>query len=64
VKLLSTAEVAARLGISRQRVGALQKEGRLKGTKVGHYWSFRESEVERLVRLPAHRPPKPPPAQK
>jgi excisionase family DNA binding protein len=48
---LSTAQVAAALGVSRERVCALVLEGKLKraGT-VGKTWLFHPKDVERYVK--------------
>jgi len=59
MKLLNTAEVARRLGVSRQRVAQYVKEGRLRPavpvTARQGMW-FLEEEVARFEREPKRRP--------
>jgi excisionase family DNA binding protein len=43
--LLSTRQAAHRLGLSRSRVRALMRLGRLPAKKVGTYWLIRESDL-------------------
>lgn len=47
--MLTTPEVAARLGISRRRVGQLIKDGRLRATKHGRDWLVSERAVDAYV---------------
>lgn len=58
MKILSTAEAAARLGVSRRRVQALISEGRIPAAKHGRDWIIREPDLKRLVLLPTGRPRK------
>ena len=60
MKLLSTADAAQRLNVSRQRVQALVAEGRLKATKVGRGYVIREADLLKLERKPPYRPKKHP----
>jgi len=48
-RLLSTLEVAGRLGMVRQSVYELLARGQLRGSKVGRCWTIRESEVLRYM---------------
>lgn len=57
-KLLSTAEVAAQLGVTRQRVLELITEERLPAEKVGRAYVVRSSAVSSLSLLKVGRPPK------
>jgi excisionase family DNA binding protein len=43
---LTLAEAARELGLSRQRLAVLAKEGRLGHQVAGRYWIFTQSEVE------------------
>jgi len=43
--LLSTRQVAHRLGLSRSRVRELMRLGRLPAIKVGPYWLIRETDL-------------------
>ena len=58
-KLLSTAEVAAQLGVTRQRVLELITEGRLSAIKVGRAYVVRAGDVSSLSLMKVGRPPKP-----
>ena len=58
-KLLSTAEVAAQLGVTRQRVLELITEGRLPAIKVGRAYVVRAGDVSSLTLMKVGRPPKP-----
>lgn len=55
---LTTAEAAARLGVSRGRVLHLIRDKRLPATKHGRDWVIRENDLEQLRRLPVGRPSK------
>lgn len=44
--ILMVPQVAVLLGISEPRVHQLIKAGRLKATRLGHYWMIRPSDVE------------------
>ena len=43
--LLTTTQVAERLGVTRQRVGQLIAHGLLTATKVGHAWVVEERDL-------------------
>ncbi len=58
-KLLSTAEVAAHLGVTRQRVLELIGEERLSALKVGRAYVVRADDLSSLSIGKAGRPPKP-----
>lgn len=45
-KYLSTPEVAKILGLSRARIGLMLVSRKMKGTKVGRYWTIPESELK------------------
>jgi excisionase family DNA binding protein len=45
-------------GVSRERVKALIREGRLPAQKVGTQWALRTQDVAAYKPLPAHRPKK------
>lgn len=55
VTLLTTAEVAARLGVSERRVRALIAARRV-GSKIGGTWLVREDELPSLIPGPGHWP--------
>lgn len=59
MKLLSTRETAALLGLSRQRVQELAQAGRLPSLLVGNSRVFRPEDVARFRRQPTGRPRKP-----
>ncbi len=64
MNLLSTAEVAERLGISKRRVLALIEAGKIKAQKVGRDYTIQESALESVkVYGKPGRPPKAKPAQ-
>lgn len=53
VKLLTSKEAAAELGVTHQRVRQLISKGRLKATKFGNAWMIRFSDLEAVrVRKP------------
>ena len=56
--LLSTSQVAERLGITRQGVAYLLKEQIMKGERVGRVWVIRKNEVERVAALKLRPGPK------
>jgi excisionase family DNA binding protein len=58
-RLLSTAEVAAQLGVSRQRILELITEDRLPARKVGRSYIIRAADVDSLKLYEVGRPPKP-----
>jgi len=45
MKLLTTEEVAARLGVSIRRVQAMIKSGSIKADKMGRDWFIKESDL-------------------
>jgi hypothetical protein len=55
---LTTAEAAARLGVSVGRVAQFRADGRLRGVLVIDRWLYRAGEVDSLARIP-RRPGKP-----
>lgn len=57
-KLLSTSEVAAQLGVTRQRVIELITEERLPARKVGRAYVVRSKDVSSLALFKVGRPPK------
>jgi excisionase family DNA binding protein len=61
--LLSVAEAAEKLGVSRWRVNQLIAEGRLQASKVGRAYVVREEDLGKLTIRKPGRPrskPKPP----
>lgn len=55
--LISTEQAAQELGITRRRVQALIKAGRLKATKVGRMYVIRPKDLEAVrVRKPGRQP--------
>lgn len=50
MKLLSTAEVARRLGIHHYSVNRLIRRGLLQAQKIGKTWAVEEEDAERLAR--------------
>jgi excisionase family DNA binding protein len=57
-KLLTTPEVAARLGVSSRRVLALIKAGRLPSKQFGRDHVVKESDLALVAERKAGRPPK------
>jgi excisionase family DNA binding protein len=57
-ELLSTAEVAAKLGVTRQRVLELITKDRLRAKKVGRAYVVRSKDVSAFSRLKVGRPSK------
>jgi excisionase family DNA binding protein len=55
-ELLSVAQVAQRLGVSRQRVHRLITEGQLRAIQLGRYRYIEAAEVDRYLTLPKGRP--------
>lgn len=49
MKLLSTEEAAARLGLSPRRVRALIDSKKIDAVKIGKYYAIPESELERVT---------------
>lgn len=54
--LLPISEVAARLGITRQRVHALIARTQIKAVRLGRYYFVAEAEVEQYLARPAGKP--------
>jgi excisionase family DNA binding protein len=52
MRLLTTTEVAARLGVIPRRVRQLIAEGRIKARKNGRDWLISEAEVRRFAAKP------------
>lgn len=57
-QLLTTAEVAARLGVKRRQVQALIKRNLLPAARYGRAWLVKESDLAAYRPRPAHRPRK------
>ncbi len=51
-KFYTTEQAAERLGVSRRRVLALIKEGRLVATMMGRDWMIVEADLEAFAKLP------------
>lgn len=58
MKLLTTAQVAERLGVHRTRVNVLIKEGRLPAQRYGRAFLVQEKDLALVAERPAGRPPK------
>ena len=56
--LLTTAEAAARLGVTRWRVNALIRDGRLKATRMGQIFIINERDLKSVENRKPGRPPK------
>jgi excisionase family DNA binding protein len=54
--MLTTADVAHRLGVSLRRVQALIQAGRLPAVKHGRDWVIAETDLAHLTRHPPGRP--------
>lgn len=57
-KLLTTSEVAERLGVTRRRVNAMIKDERLKATKFGQIFLVDENDLQDVLERKAGRPKK------
>lgn len=57
-KLLTTAEVAKRLNVTRWRVNALITDKRLKAEKYGQVWLVREEDLAEVMERKPGRPAK------
>ncbi len=57
--LLTTAEAAERLGVTRWRVNALIRDGRLKATRLGQIFVIEEGDLKAVEHRKPGRPPKP-----
>jgi excisionase family DNA binding protein len=58
MKLLTTAEAAVKLGVTRWRVNALIKAGRLKAEKKGQIYLITERDLEAVADRKPGRPRK------
>lgn len=58
MKLLTTAEVAERLGVHRTRVNVLIKEGRLPAQRFGRAYLVLEKDLQLVSERPVGRPAK------
>lgn len=58
MRLISTAEAAARLGVHITRVQVLIREGRLPAQKIGRTYVIDESDLKMVEERKAGRPPK------
>jgi excisionase family DNA binding protein len=58
MKLLTTAEVAERLGVHRTRVNVLIKEGRLPAQQFGRAYLINEKDLKLVENRKTGRPPK------
>jgi excisionase family DNA binding protein len=56
--LLSTAEVARRLGVTRAWAARMMKDGHLPAQKVGRSYVVRAEDLEQFERRPVGRPRK------
>ena len=56
-QLLSTAEAAAALGISRQRVVILITSGRLRAQRIGRTWGIAPRDLDAVRERKPGRPP-------
>ena len=58
-KLLTTSEVAERLGVTRWRVSQIIQSGKLKAEKFGQIYLINEADLKDVLERPkAGRPPK------
>lgn len=57
-KLLTTSEVAERLGVTRWRVNAMIRDKRLKAEKIGQIFLIRESALQAVADRKVGRPKK------
>jgi excisionase family DNA binding protein len=58
MKLLTTAEVAERLGVHRTRVNVLIKDGRLPAQRFGRAYLVQEKDLQLVSERRVGRPPK------
>lgn len=58
MKLLTTSEVAERLGVHRSRVNVLIKAERLPAQRFGRAYMIKESDLHLVAERQAGRPPK------
>jgi excisionase family DNA binding protein len=64
MKMLTTSEVAERLGVTVQRVHQFIKDGRLPAQKMGRDYIINEDDLKRLGDRQTGRPPSKKPAKK
>ncbi len=57
-KPLTTAEAAAHLGVTRWRVNAMIRDGRLKATRLGQIFVIDEKDLKAVENRTPGRPPK------
>ncbi len=57
-ELLTTSEVAEKLGVTRWRVSQLIKDGRLKAEKYGQIYLIKEEDIEIVKERKTGRPKK------
>jgi excisionase family DNA binding protein len=57
--MLTTRDVAERLGVSLRHVQTLIKQGKLPAEKLGRDYVVKESDLKLVQRRPKGRPPKP-----
>lgn len=58
-ELLSVAQTAKLLDVTRQRVHSLIKNGQIVARKLGHYYYIEASELERYKKQPTGKPYQP-----
>lgn len=58
-ELLSVAQTAKLLGVTRQRVHDLIKNGQIVARKLGHYYYIEDIELERYKNQPTGKPYQP-----
>lgn len=58
MKLLTTNEVAARLGVTIKRVQAMIRDGRLPAEKMGRDYFIKEDDIKLVENRKPGRPPK------
>jgi excisionase family DNA binding protein len=58
---ITTNEAAGALGVTRQRVLQLIKDGRIKAEKFANVYMIRPAELDHIEERPMGRPPKPKP---
>ncbi|MDQ1557543.1 MAG: Helix-turn-helix domain [Pyrinomonadaceae bacterium] len=58
MKLLTTSEVAARLGVTIKRVQAMIRDGRLPAEKMGRDYFIKEDDLKLVADRKPGRPPK------
>jgi excisionase family DNA binding protein len=51
-RLFSIAEVAERLGMSKDTISDWIKAGRLKASRIGRFWRIRERDLEAFIDHP------------